>query len=189
MGLNIGGNTITQTSSTLTINTGVGMDLLSTGGVRRPRQTQFTAYNAGAAAWVKLTDNVYTKLPFPNPIVNINTCYDAANSRFTAPVGGSYFFQASSYLNKVADYGNYFHPVFSVNGSVQNGVVNTAYPNLRLRSHGVSIADYLDGQITQVYQLAAGDYVEAYVFSGVRVAGLGNQYYPPYMRFTGFLLG
>ena len=44
MGIDIGGNTITQASSVLTVDTGVPMRLLSTGPVVRPNQSQFIAH-------------------------------------------------------------------------------------------------------------------------------------------------
>ena len=55
MGLDIGGNLITQASSVLTINTGASMRMLSAGGVVRPSQTQFIAWGAGD--WLYLLPN------------------------------------------------------------------------------------------------------------------------------------
>jgi hypothetical protein len=187
MGLDIGGNTITQASSVLTINTGASMRMLSAGSVVRPNQIQFQAYGNQVTAWVNFTDAAWNKLPFPNVFVNINACYDAANSRFTAPVNGLYFFQASAYIvkNSGSD-GYYFHPIFAVNGSLSGRVVNTTYPNYRIRGYGIPFGAYFDTQITQVFELIAGDYVEHYSYA--TAAGSG-QYHTPYQRFTGFLLG
>ena len=54
--------------------------------------------------------------------VNTNACYSAALSRFTAPVAGSYFFQASCYfLKDGANDGYYLHPMFWINGSASGG--------------------------------------------------------------------
>jgi hypothetical protein len=190
MGLNVGGNLITQGivlgSAVLTINTGVTMTMLSTGGVVRPNQIQFQAKGNPSGA-VTFADGVWTKMPFPNAVTNVNSCYSAANARFTAPVGGRYFFQASSYLLKNgANNAYYWHPIFAVNGSLSGRVVNTAYPNYRLRGYGVPGASYLDSHITQLYELVAGDYVEHHVYC----TGAGQSVYTPeYMRFTGFLLG
>jgi hypothetical protein len=185
MGLDIGGNTITQASSVLTINTGASMRILSAGGVSSPSQVQFQAIGTGD--WVYLLPNgQWHKMLFGDVRVNTNACY--ASSRFTAPVAGSYFFQASCFMLKDggASDAYYFHPVFAVNGSTAGGTAN-ANTNYRLRGYGQPIATYLDSDIRQIYQLAAGDYVEHWVYS-TGAAG-GNRYYGPQSRFTGCLLG
>lgn len=188
MGLNIGGNLITQASSVLTLNTGSGdMRLISTGAVRRPTQVQFQATGNTAAAWVDLA-NGWNVVSFPMAPVNVNACFNTTNSRFTAPVDGMYFFQASCYLVKDgANAGYYWHPVFGVNGTYSpSHNVNPGIPNYRLRGHGMGIATYEDSHITQVYQLYAGDYVEHYIYS---TGSPLNRHHVPYQRFTGFLLG
>ena len=48
-------------------------------------------------------------------------------------------------------------------------------PNYRLRGYGQNIGTYLDSDIRQIYQLAAGDYVEHYVYSTGDAQG--NRYY------------
>ena len=188
MGLNVGGNLITRSASVLTINTGsASMTMRSAGGVVRPKQVQFQAYNPAGSQWILLGDGVWTKLPFPSTAVNINSCFDTVNSRFTAPVTGMYFVQASAYLVKNnANNGYYFHPVFGVNGALSGRLVNPSYPNYRIRGYGVSIGTYCDGHITQVYELIAGDYVEYFLYTS---GGGNSNYNPAHMRFTGFLLG
>jgi C1q domain len=187
MGIDIGGNQITQASSVLTINTGASMRMLSAGGVSRPQHPQFIAIGTGTD-WVYITpDGQWNKMPFANVTVNVGSCYSGALSRFTAPVAGSYFFQASVYLLKDgANAGYYWHPLFYVNGLPGGGTVNTASANYRLRGYGQNTATYSDSDIRQVYQLAAGDYVEHYLYS---TGAGGNRYYGPQSRFTGFLLG
>jgi hypothetical protein len=187
MGLDIGGNQITQSSSVLTINTGASMRLLSAGGVVRPQQPQFIAYGTGD--WTYLLPNGnWNKMPFAGAQINVNACYNASLSRFTAPVAGAYFFQACCYLLKDgANNGYYFHPLFAVNNALGGGTVNPAYGNYRLRGYGQNIGTYLDSDVRQIYQLAAGDYVEHFVYSSGDANG--NRYYGPQCRFTGFLLG
>lgn len=185
MGLDIGGNQITQNGSVLTINTGASMALLLAGAVRRPNQCQFIAHGSSTAAWVRFVVG-WNKLPCPTASVNVNACYDTANTRFVAPVAGIYFFQASVFLNKIAAIdSHYMHPLFAVNGSFGAGTVNPDYPDYRIRGYGQPTTAYLDTHVTQIYSLAAGDYVEHYCFSNVTE----NQWYQPYLRFTGFLLG
>jgi len=186
MGIDIGGNTITQAASALTINTGVSMTMLSTGGVLRPKQPQFIA--AGTGAWGYIEG--WYVMPFNNVLLNVGACYDG-NSRFTAPVTGWYFFQVCTYLLKDhANDGYYFHPVFAVNGDIGGRAVNPACAQYRIRSYGENIATYTDGQITQAYALVAGDYVEHKLYSsGGWNGSTGNRHYGSQSRFTGFLLG
>jgi hypothetical protein len=187
MALDIGGNLITSNTSVLTVNTGVSMTMLTTGGVVRPKQIQFQAIGNQGTAWVNFTDATWNKLPFPTTLVNINSCFDTTNSRFTAPVTGWYFLQASAYIVKnAASDAYYFHPIFAVNGNL-NGRINTSYPNYRIRGYGIPFGCYHDTQITQVYELTAGDYVEHYTY--VSAMASSGQYHSPYQRFTGFLLG
>lgn len=194
MGLDIGGNQITQASSVLTVNTGASMKILSAGGVVRPQQIQFTAVGNPALGWVYLAppESSWNKMPFTTATINVNGCYNTSLSRFTAPVSGWYFFQAGNghLLKDLVSDGYYFHPMFWVNGSASGGVVNTAYGNYRLRGYGQNIATYNIGHITQLYALNAGDYVEYYLYSNGGWNGAnGNRYYVPYGRFTGLLLG
>ena len=187
MGLDIGGNQITQASSLLTVSTGAAMYIRSTGGVVNHGQIQFIAIGNQVTTWVNFTNATWNIMPFPNAAVNVSSCYNTANSRFTAPVTGMYFFQASCYILKDGvSNGYYFHPSFAVNGGLGVRAVNTAYPNYRIRGHGVSIASYFDSHITEIYELVAGDYVEHMIYS---TGTPTNRYHTPYQRFTGFLLG
>jgi C1q domain len=186
MGIDIGGNTITQASAVLTVNTGVPMRLLSAGTVVRPSQTLFIARGA-SAGWVDLA-NAWQKITtFTSPIVNVANCYDAGLSRFTAPVDGNYYFQvtASHFLKDGANNGYYWHPCFGVNGSTAGRSLSGATSH-RLRGYGVAIAGYEDGSIQQIYPLIAGDYVESWLYSNGSPL---NRHYPPYQQWSGFLLG
>ena len=193
MGLDVGGNIITQASSVLTMNTGANLLLRSTGGVVRPSQPLFTAIGGTTAAWVYwTTEQIYNKVTFTNVTTNVGSCYSAATSRFTAPVAGSYFFQYSIYLLKdVASDGTYFHPLYYVNGFCGDrhcrslAVATTVYV-----ADGLPMQTYVDGQAFQIYQLAAGDYAEAYIYSnGGWNGSIGNRRYPPQERFYRLSIG
>jgi C1q domain len=188
MGLDVGGNLITQAGSVLTVNTGVSMTMNSAGGVLRPNQIQFQAVGNPGGTWTNFTQGAWNVIPFSTVITNVNSCYNPATSRFTAPVNGEYFFQAccGHLLKDGASDSYYWHPVFAVNGALGGRAVNTAYPYYRIRGYGCPIAAYFDSHITQVYDLLAGDYVEHQVYSN---GSPTNRYYTPYTRFTGFLLG
>jgi hypothetical protein len=187
MGIDIGGNKLTQASSVLTVDTGVPMRLLSTGPVVRPSQTLFIV-KGSAAGWVNL-ENAWNKISTftATPIVNAGGCYNASLSRFTAPVVGRYFFQVvgSHFLKDGAHQSYYWHPVFGVNGSV-SGCSLSGNVSLRIRGHGIVNSTYEDGSIHQIYPLLAGDYVEYWSFSNGAPL---NRIYPPYQQWSGFLLG
>jgi hypothetical protein len=192
MGVNIGGNTIALAGSVLALNTGVPMNLLTSGGVSMPNQTHFIAYGlTSPAAWVYPVSPSWNKMEFPNVFRNDDACYSTTLHRFTAPVDGLYCFQASLYLLKDAvTPGHYFHSTFWVNGGHAKNV-NISYPNYRNRGHGWDIAGYAQGggRITQIYSLIAGDYVEVQLYTTSGTGTNTNRHYPPYARFSGFLLG
>src|SRR5476651_787751 len=127
-GLDIGGITLSQGSSKLTINPGVAMSMATGGTISRPGQTMFIAQGNPGIGWTWFTtEQIWNKITFTGtPFVNVGGCFDAVtNSRFTAPYTGSYWFTGSTFLFKdnVSD-GYYFHPVFYVNGAG-----NTRTPN------------------------------------------------------------
>lgn len=190
MALDIGNNAITQGVSGLVITTtAASMTLNPNGIILRPGHTVFQAIGAQTGTWVYWTTDGWQKVPFATANPNVGSCFSVVNSRFTAPVTGRYFFQASAYLMKDhANNGYYFHPNFWVNGGqATNGATSAS---LRLRGYGIAANTYLDSQTTQVIALNAGDYVEHYCYSAGGWNGTnGNRYYPNYTRFTGFLLG
>lgn len=65
------------------------MDLASSGAVGRPNQPMFHAFSAGgsfAGVTITFTSSV---------LVNVGSGYSTANSRFTAPVAGTYYFYST----------------------------------------------------------------------------------------------
>lgn len=107
---------------------------------------------------------------------NRGSHYSTANTRFTAPVTGPYWFSWTTYLYT----SNYVHPIFTINGSLTSGY-GTQY---RMRGHGMVPNFQQDSQIEEVMYLSAGDYVEVYWYSS------GNSYhYPFYSLFQGAYVG
>jgi hypothetical protein len=184
MGLDINNTTLTQASGTLTINTGVTTSLTLAGALMRPNNALFSANGPGT--WTYLTAGAWNKLSMPNVIINASNCYSGASARFTAPVDGKYAFQLALYLLKdEAPADRYFHPIFAVNGAMGGRTVNPSYPDYRLRGHGWGIAAYFWGNLSENYDLLAGDYVEPYSYSSYAT----NRWYPANSRFTGFMMG
>lgn len=188
MGIDIGGNKITQASSVLTVDTGVPLRMLSNGTVVRPSQALFIARGSGGN-WINFPNGWSIINNFATVVVNAGGFYNPSLSRFTAPVDGRYFFQVAGchFLKDGASPSYYWHPVFSVNGGIGNRLIQTdGTPCYRLRGHGVDPASYEDGSIHQIYPLLAGDYVEYSVYSNGSPL---NRYYSPYQQWSGFFLG
>jgi hypothetical protein len=194
MGFDIGGITIAQVGPKLNVHTSADMDLATSGilgSVARPGQTLFIATGVQTSGWVAfVSDAQWQRVSFPVAVKNVGGSYDTGQSSFTAPYDGSYMLQAccGHLLKNGVSPAYYWHPVFAVNGDIAGRVVNTSYPNYRLRSHGVGIASYDVSQITEVYRLTAGDYVQHYIYS-TGGNSTNNQHYAPYDRFTGIFLG
>jgi len=186
--IDISGITISQAASALSINTGANpMSLLATGAVKRPGQTMFVAIDIGTG-WVYFADGVWTKIPLKNTgsSPNIGSCFDFVNSRFTAPVTGTYWFAGSTYIYKDnGSVGHYWHPIFYLNGSVNSPL--SGAPMYRLRGHGIlGTSCEFDGQIDAMFELNAGDYVEYWHYA---TGAGGNRWYNHYSRFAGGLIG
>jgi hypothetical protein len=138
------------------------------------------------AAWTNLTAANWNTLIFNTTLVNNGGDYNTSNGRFTAPVTGVYYFEASLYHLKNTDTSNtgYTHPLFLINDSftVRQASASTPY---RLRSRtNVSGGYSTDTQINDIFRLTAGDYVVYYVFSSG-----ATQWYPQLSLFSGYLIG
>jgi hypothetical protein len=121
---------------------------------------------SGAASWVKI--------PFTTELVDVGGIYDAANSRFTAPVAGRYEFIAALLSNT------------SNGGPLYRFRLNTETLSTADWDGGGYQIQYSTATIARIYDLAAGDTVEVWVFNanGVTVtldSNYGN-------RFSGKLL-
>jgi len=162
-------------------NSVTGLSLVNNMPVR-PASTYFIALGtssiqSGGAGWFDITD-------FDYPLANVGNCF--ANSRFTAPVTGIYFFAAHLYGTKTPNTNadTYTHPTFRVNGNDTLRQASAAIPH-RLRSRTYYNSSYSwDTRITDIFNLVAGDFVQ------YRVYFSGNMtYYMSSSMFAGFLVG
>lgn len=185
MGIDIAGTALAS-SSGLVANASVGqvMKMGTTGILQRylPGQPMFRAGAGGANAWVNFTSAAWQAVVLPNTNVNIGSCYNTSNGRFTVPVDGVYLVTAHTYVLGPAA-GWYIHPMFWVNGSS-----NTRRPSAgalhRMRGHGNTAGYQTDTEIAEIILMVAGDYVQFYNYSNA-----ANQYLPQYSRYEGYLLG
>lgn len=189
MPLNIGGASVEGGSDTFKIkntsNTIVyGREFSAYGGTdfgkitdaKRPFFVAGTSGNAawwtyGTSAWVKI--NIYCT----TTVVNVGNHYNTSTTRFTAPIDGPYVFWSTGYDRSTS----YWHPQFTVNGSLSSRRVNIPY---RIRQHGMASNYVSDSGMQELIDLSSGDYVEVYYYAG----GTG-QVYPPYMQFGGMYVG
>ena len=127
--------------------------------------------NYATNAWAKVNNNC------TNTVVNVGSHYSTANTRFTAPITGPYLFLYTGYDRST----NYWHPQFSVNGSVSTRRTDTPY---RIRQHGMASDYAADSQMSEVIYLTSGDYVEVYFYAG----GSGDRY-SGHNLFAGMFVG
>jgi len=120
----------------------------------------------GSGSWHKITS-------YNNVAINKGNHYSTANTRFTAPFAGPYFFMHSVYFY-VSDY---VHPQFAVNGGLSTRRYSTPH---KIRQHGMVGNREHDMQIEEVIQLEQGDIVEVYFYTS------GTGYiYPQHGIFAG----
>ena len=103
--------------------------------------------------------------------VNIGTCFNTSNYRFTAPVAGDYYL----FYSVMSGGANYVRSQLRKNGSTMIGTEMFNEANVYSRTSS-----------GYIYTLAAADYVE------VIYDTLGNDQgpvHPGYRQFTGFLVG
>lgn len=187
MSLNINGATIQTSNNALSITTNsvTGLNINSSNFPVLVARPSFSAQ--GTSDWVTMTNGAWTTIVFPYANGNVGSCYNTSNGAFTAPVSGLYYFEAHLYGYKGDSVPtSYTHPVFIINGSFATRQAQpSGTPAYRLRSRTVAAATYSwDTIINDVFYLAAGDYVQYYVYNSA-----GAVYYPPYSLFSGFLIG
>jgi hypothetical protein len=186
MSLNINGTTIQTSNSALSITTNsvTGLNINSSNFPVLSARPSFSAQ--GTAAPTALANGNWTTIVFNYANGNIGNCYNTSNGAFTAPVSGLYYFEAHLYGYKGDSVPtSYTHPVFIINGSFTTRQATAGTPAYRLRSRTVLAATYAwDTIINDVFYLAAGDYVNFYVYNSA-----GAVYYPPHSLFSGFLIG
>lgn len=185
MTLNINGATVQTSNSALsmTANSITGLNINSSNFPVQSNRPYFCA-TGNQGAWQNM-DAGWTTIVFNTTNVNNGSSYNTSNGLFTAPVSGLYYFEMSMYCQKLGGgVTDYAHPIFIINGSftTRQSSYTTNY-RMRGRTYIAGVYSF-DTQINDVFYLAAGDYVQTYVYNSVL-----QQWYPPYAQFTGFLIG
>lgn len=194
MGIDITGTTLTG-GSTFTASDSSSNKLFhqdSNGITKLPTNSSgvtllplFHVGRGNTGAWTTMSTGVQ---PFNytagNGYTNIGSCYNTTNYRFTAPWTGIYLFQVSMYCYYPdgSGYGYYYHPFFTVNGSLTTKKPGGA--PYRIRGYGVYGSYANDADMCELIYLTAGDYVEQY-----NAVGGGQQLYPDYAAWSGVYIG
>ena len=194
MGIDVNGTIITGgTSLNVTDSSGNRLFQQDNNGITRlpansTGATLIPLFHVGRGsteAWTTLGTGVQ---PFNftggNGYVNIGSCYNTTNYRFTAPWTGFYLFQVCMYCYYPdgTGYSYYYHPFFIVNGSTT--VRRPGGSPYRIRGYGVYGSYANDADNCELIYLTAGDYVEQY-----NAVGNGMQIYPPYSAWSGVYIG
>ena len=141
-----------------TNNGAVQMQIDTAGRVTMPYQPAFTVTHSSNAT---LSGTII----LDTPTLNIGGCYNTSNGRFTAPVGGSYYFIFATIVGNSGD----FAVRLMRNGSVLTGV---GYASNGANDTGV---------VAKVIYLDAGDYINISLSSGDMEA--------QHTSFCGYLIG
>lgn len=135
------------------------------------------------ASWRNLGGVVVFNYTGGGGYMNVGSCYNTSNGRFTAPWTGLYLFRHHIYC-----YGPdptptwYFHPLYLVNGSqTLRRPGGTPY---RIRQYGLYANYGQDSDCCELIYCSAGDYVEVYAPMSGTMQG-----YPPHSATSGFYIG
>ena len=141
----------------------------SSGRILQPAKPAFNVYrNAGDVASVAV-------IVWDQVTVNIGSCYNNSDGKFTAPVSGTYFF--SWFASKSASAGGTdFGMRLYVNG--------TGSTNIWSYQNGYNTNEYGEQGMSGMVALSTGDYVQIYCQHG-EMFGSGNSH----NNFSGFLIG
>lgn len=142
-------------------------------------------FNVGmnAVGWTDLGGVVQWTYTSGSGYVNIGSCFNTANGRFTAPWTGLYIMRHHIYCyGPDPTYTWYFHPQYLVNGSyTTRRPGGTPY---RIRQYGLYANYGQDSDCCELIYLVAGDYVEVFCPRNGTMQGYG-----PYSSFNGAYLG
>jgi len=185
MGIDINDTILSSSAGLIATNAGKQlMKMGPTGTLQRYNLGQ-PMFRAGgtSGSWTAIGTSVWAVVPgITTTDVNVGTCYNTANSVFTAPVTGVYMLAAHAYL-LINVAGGYSHPMFWVNGSSSARRATPAGAQYRIRGHGITAGYSVDNSICECIPLVANDYVQFYSYCGNSVSML-----PAYSRFEGYLL-
>jgi hypothetical protein len=187
MGIDLAGTTLTSSSGlAATFSSSQVMKMGNTGILQRynPGQPMFRAGGSGTAAAVSIgAINTWVPVIYNATNVNVGSCYNTSNGRFTVPVAGVYLVSASTYCSGPT-LGWHIHTMFWVNGSptVRRPSAGGLH---RLHAYGNTGGYSCDTEGFEIIALLAGDYVNFYNYSG----SYACTYIPQYSRFEGYLLG
>lgn len=126
-----------------------------------------------------IAGNTNVKATFPSENFDVGSCYDAANSRFVAPVDGLYHFSFNlSWYNVAAD--TLYQGQLWVNGSQKHAhKVQSAFGG----------ATHVVNNMSVLLKLSEGDYVEVYAYTGDTTNTSDLWYTNPNAFFSGFYVG
>jgi hypothetical protein len=184
MGFDINGTTLTSNTGLVATNaSNQVMKMGPTGVLQRYNAAQPMFRTSGnGTGWVGIGTNGWALTPaFNLSDINIGSCYNLGNTRFTAPTDGIYLMTGHCYL-QIESTGGYSHPMFWVNGT-SNGRRPSAGALHRMKGHGIEGTYSVDSGICEMLPLLAGDYVEYRHFCGAGVYHL-----PVYGRLEGYKL-
>lgn len=185
MGFNLAGTELTGVSGLEVVSGSAQFLRINPTGLfrRYAMQPMFRAGQSGTAAGVAYGTSTWAPIVLNATNVNVGSCYNTSNGRFTAPVAGMYLFSATGYHVGAAA-GHAIHGMFWVNGD-SNLRRPTAGSCHRLHCHGAAAGHSGDTETTEMIALLAGDYVQFYNASNA----VDNTFYPQYSHFEGYLLG
>lgn len=134
--------------------------------------------------WVSFSSSITSYLD--TAPVNRQSAYNTSTKVYTAPVAGLYLFTFSAYTNKTgAGNGDYFHPMFLVNGGYGQRRPN-GYGSFKVRHYNETPDGYVaDAQMEELVYLQANDTVQPSISSSTTAI----HFYPYYTFFTVTLVG
>jgi hypothetical protein len=158
----------------------------STGRVLTPAKPCFSAYrNTTSGTYYDSGD-----LVFDATTVNVGSCYDTSNGRFTAPITGAY--QVSTVIGVIYDDNS--GSKFASNDWVTLQLRKNGSGGLLSPSLGMSLSAAFEAGmgLSHVFQLDAGDYVLVHIRANDTDSGDGGFAYNSssgFMHFSGSLIG